>query len=229
MTSSPGANGDRSRVPTRREVLAGVGALGLGLLASGRIVFAGDRSGMPDAEGFLVVDPKKCMGCGTCMMACSLAHTGESSYSLGRIQIQQDSFSTWPDDIHLAMCMQCPDAPCVVACPVGANLPDAARGNTRIIDQSACVGCGDCIEACPFTPARIQWDATLGRAQKCDLCQDTPYLGEEGGPGGMQACVRSCPMNAISFVTLVPDEADPNGYHVNLRGPGWAELGMTTD
>jgi len=234
MDRRPGANESDAGTPTRRHVLAGAGALGLGILIPGSGVFAGDvfaggGAEMPDAEGFLVVDAKKCMGCGTCMMACSLAHTGESSYSLGRLQVQQDSFGNWPGDLSLSVCRQCADAPCVEACPVGANLPDPQSGNTRIIDPQACVGCGDCIEACPYTPARVQWNPAIGRAQKCDLCRDTPFLGEAGGPGGVQACIQVCPVNAISFVRTMPDQTDPDAYQVNLRGPGWAAAGMSTD
>ena len=46
----------------------------------------------PASTGYLVYDSKKCMGCTTCILACSLTHYGAQSLSLSRIQIIQDSF-----------------------------------------------------------------------------------------------------------------------------------------
>lgn len=214
---------------TRRRFLVNVGLFGLAAALGMDFVLPDGTLAIPNAEGFLLVDLKKCQGCGTCMMACALAHTGEASYSLARIQIQQDSFENWPDDVYLATCRQCQDAPCVAVCPVGANRPDGARGNVRVIDPDKCIGCKACIARCPFQPARIQWDAVKRKSQKCDLCIHTPYLGEPGGPGGTQTCVKVCPVSAIAFVPGMPDQAaDGRGYEVNLRGPVWEKLGMTS-
>lgn len=210
-------------------MLGAVGAFSLSLFFATQTVFARPPNRMPDAKRFLVVDSAKCMGCGTCMMACSLAHTGEVSYSLGRIQIQQNSFSSWPEDVSMSVCLQCADAPCVQACPVGANMPDAAHGDTRTIDPLACVGCGDCIDACPYTPSRVQWNPAKAKAQKCDLCQDTPFLGEKGGAWGTQACVKVCPVKAIAVVSEMPTQGSAAAYVVNLRGEGWARLGLSTE
>ena len=185
-----------------------------------------------DSKGFLVVDLKKCQGCGTCMMACALAHSGMASYTLSRIQIQQDSFADWPDDVSMAICRQCQDAPCVAVCPVTpikANKPNPKQGNVRMIDPALCIGCKMCLARCPYTPSRIQWDPYLQKSQKCDLCVDTPYLDEKGGPGGTQACVKVCPVNAISFTTKMPDQGSDESYNVNLRGRAWSKLGMTTN
>jgi len=214
---------------TRRQFLVGTGALGAAVLLPGKLLAIPNT--MADSEGFLVVDLKKCQGCGTCMMACALAHSGTASYSLSRIQIQQDSFADWPDDVSMAICRQCRDAPCVAVCPVRpirANKPNAKRGNVRMIDQNLCIGCKICLTRCPFTPSRIQWNFELQKSQKCDLCVDTPYMEEKGGPGGTQACVKVCPVNAIAFTTKMPDQGSKESYFVNLRGRAWSKLGMTT-
>jgi len=221
------------RVPqggmSRRQFLAGTGALATAALLPGRLLAI--PVAIADAEGFLVVDLKKCQGCGTCMMACALAHSGIASYSLSRIQIQQDSFANWPDDVSMAICRQCQDAPCVAVCPVRpvqANKPNPKQGNVRMIDQNLCIGCKICLTRCPYTPSRIQWNRDLQKSQKCDLCVDTPYLEEEGGPGGTQACVKVCPVNAIAFTTKMPDQGSEESYLVNLRDRAWSKLGMTT-
>jgi len=225
-------NEDKPESPgkiTRRQFLVASGALGAAVLLPGKILAIPNT--IADSEGFLVVDLKKCQGCGTCMMACALAHSGMASYSLSRIQIQQDSFADWPDDVSMAICRQCQDAPCVAVCPVRpikANKPSPKHGNVRMIDQSLCIGCKMCLTRCPYTPSRIQWNALLNRSQKCDLCVDTPYLDEKGGPGGTQACVKVCPVNAITFITKMPDQGSEESYFVNLRGRAWSKLGMTT-
>jgi protein NrfC len=225
-----GTSAAPSELP-RRRFLLGTGALGATAALRPDWIFAANVLVIPNAEGFLLVDMKKCQGCGTCMMMCSLAHSGEASYALSRIQIQQDSFANWPDDIHMAQCHQCPDAPCVEVCPVRpikANKPNPQFGNVRMIDQNLCIGCQMCIGACPFIPARVQWNHTIGRSQKCDLCADTPHLGAKGGPGGVQACVQACPVGAIAFTRDMPKTNTEESYTTDLRGPVWKKLGMTT-
>lgn len=213
---------------TRRQFLIGTGALGAAFFLPGRLLAIPNT--IADSKGFLVVDLKKCQGCGTCMMACALAHSGIASYSLSRIQIQQDSFADWPDDVAMAICRQCQDAPCVAVCPVRpvrANKQNPKQGNVRMIDQSLCIGCKMCLTRCPYTPTRIQWNSELQKSQKCDLCVETPYLEEKGGPGGTQACIRVCPVNAIAFTTKMPDQGSDESYNVNLRDHVWSKLGMT--
>ena len=221
----PGTSGKISR----RQFLLGSSALGVAVFLPGRLLAIPNT--IADSKGFLVVDLKKCQGCGTCMMACALAHSGMTSYNLSRIQIQQDSFVDWPDDVSMAICRQCQDAPCVAVCPVRpirANKPNSKQGNVRMIDPALCIGCKMCLVRCPFTPSRIQWNPYLQKSQKCDLCVDTPYLEEKGGPGGAQACVKVCPVNAISYITKMPDQGSDESYNVNLRGRAWSKLGMTT-
>jgi len=225
---------NQNRLPgelSRRQFIRGVGGLGLAAAVGADLLLPSNVLAIPNSEGFLLVDLKKCQGCGTCMMACALAHTGEASYSLSRIQVQQDSFADWPDDVFMAACRQCQDAPCVEVCPVRpvrANKPDPAQGNVRMIDPKLCIGCKLCLTRCPYVPSRIQWNHDIQRSQKCDLCANTPYLGERGGPGGTQTCVKVCPVNAIAFTKAMPDQAMEESYFVNLRGLAWAKLGMTT-
>jgi protein NrfC len=220
---------------SRRQFILRVGAMGLAAAAGSHLILPGELlaipNSIPNSEGFLVVDLKKCQGCGTCMMACALAHAGVASYTLSRIQIQQDPFVNWPDDVFMATCRQCQDAPCVEVCPVRplrANKPDPKHGNIRTIDPKLCIGCKLCLTRCPYTPSRIQWNQDIQRSQKCDLCADTPFFGEKGGPGGTQACVKVCPVNAIAFTKIMPDQDTEESYFVNLRGPAWGKLGMTT-
>ncbi len=169
------------------------------------------------SQAYLVVDPKKCSGCASCMLACSSAHEKKASLSASRIQIVQTALAPFPFDLDIYQCRQCTDPLCVENCPTGACKVDAANGNVRIIDQSKCIGCQTCLRMCPHPAHRTVWNAEANKATKCDLCADAPYLGEPGGPGGKQACVMACPMEALQVVTAAPVQTDDIGYVVNLR------------
>ena len=218
---------------SRREFITGVGGVGVGAIFGGLLVkglFLPDEVfAIPASEGYLLVDTKKCAGCASYMLACSLVHTGETSISLSRIQVLANPFGAFgkTESVVQEQCRQCPYPACVEVCPTGANHADAKNGNVRTVDEGKCIGCERCINACPFTPSRMQWNPKERHAQKCDLCANTPFMTEDGGPGGMQACVAVCPTQAIRYVTEVPLQGD-NGYQVNLREdmPAWAILGL---
>jgi len=191
-------------------------------MARRRVKAEKDLRHIPACEGYIVVDPKKCCGCQTCMMACSLVHEGKINTKLARIQVIQDPYGHYPDDIDVHQCRQCVFPECFAVCPVpGALYIDTKNGNVRRVDKSKCIGCQLCVTACPFTPSRVVWNSEKGVAQMCDLCIDSPYWSEKGGPGGKQACVEVCPMEAIKFTYEIPTQIGDSGYKVNLRGEGW--------
>jgi protein NrfC len=193
-------------------------------------------SSIPAADGYLLVDVEKCQGCMSCVLACSLIHEGVESLSLSRIQIVQNSFAPFPDDVAVEQCRQCVDPACVQVCPTGALAADAAHGNVRVVDAETCIGCGQCHDACPYTPSRafLAADDAFGgedRSRKCDLCAYAPYHWAEagGGPGGEQACVAVCPVGAITFTAKIPMQEGDGGYHVDLRDRRWGSLGYPTN
>jgi len=201
---------------------------------TGSIIIAAGFSScyvIPVSGGYILVDPKKCQGCKSCMMACSIAHEGVVNLSLSRIQVIQNSFEKWPDDQKIEQCRQCANPLCVKICPVGALSVNPERGNIRMVDQQKCIGCKSCIEACPHPPGRAIWNFEERYSQMCDLCAETPYHWDEagGGPDGKQACVEVCPVGAIAFTTELPIQEGDAGYKINLRGESWAELGYPTD
>jgi protein NrfC len=219
---------------SRRQFVTGVGGAGLGVVVGGMLVkgffLPEDVYAVPASEGYLLVDTKKCAGCVSCMLACSMVHSGESNLSLSRIQILNDVFAGFPNGVVQEQCRQCPHPYCAEACPTGAMHADADNGYARTVDQAKCIGCERCVEACPFTPSRVQWDPKQRKAQKCDLCKDAPYMSAKGGVGGMQACVAVCPHAAITFTKEIPVQAD-SGYQVNLRTQNgtWAAMGFPTN
>jgi len=179
--------------------------------------------------GYLLVDIKKCQGCLTCMLACSLVHEGTENLSLSRIQVLQDSFQKWPDDLTIEQCRQCVEPECVKACPADALNIDTNYGNVRRVDEKKCIGCMSCVKACPYKPGRAIWDAREDHAQKCDLCAGAPFWNKKGGPAGKQACIEVCPVNAIRFTKKIPAQEGDGGYKVNLRDKAWGHLGYPTN
>lgn len=213
---------------SRREFLKASGILVIG------VGFGGCTSlnSVPASKGYLLVDTKKCQGCLTCMLACSLVHEGFESLSLARIQVVQNPFQNFPGDINIAQCRQCVEPACVAVCPVKpvkALHVDRWHGNVRTVNTKKCIGCKKCVVACPFPPGRPIWNFQEGYAQKCDLCASSGFWDERGGPGGKQACVTVCPMKAIQFTAQIPVQTGTEGYNVNLRDESWGLLGYTTE
>lgn len=201
------------------------------------VVDDGSFKGVPpegtDCYGYIVVDRAKCQSCYTCMAACSLVHEGAAGFSYSRIQVSTDAFAKYPDDVQITQCRQCQDPKCVAACPTGALHIDEENGNLRSIDLEKCVGCGMCVQACPFTPKRPmvrpheQYDGAL-KSRKCDLCLNAPYHFDPNGGGvgenSVRACEAVCPMKAIQFVLLVPKKDGKDYYNCNLRDQKWQQL-----
>ena len=191
-----------------------------------------NRGFIPPSQGYLLVDIQKCQGCTSCMLACTLVHEGVENLSLSRIQIIQNSFKSFPADVTIEQCRQCVDPACVKVCPADALKANAEYGNVRMIDRTKCIGCGECIEACPYTPSRpvVAKDGNFDddqKARKCDLCANTPYHWDVagGGPEGKQACVEVCPVGAIKLTKTIPVQLGDKGYKVNLRTKNWGKLG----
>lgn len=221
--------GDKNKTVRRRDFLRGGGAaLAAGTLGVGMSEISASASpptaaaeSYPESTGYIVYDSRLCLGCQSCMFACSMTHEGVANPSLSRIQIIRDapSFTKYPYDVVMSVCRQCVSPLCVQNCPTGACHVDTENGNVRMIDQSKCIGCRRCIDACPHKPHRTVWNPVIMKSTKCDLCVDAPYWNEKGGPDGKQACIETCPAKALKLVREAPSQNDITGYDVNLAPP----------
>lgn len=201
--------------------ISAIGAAGIGAATVGvtSIVatFLSARPAMAAPNAYLVLDPALCTGCRTCMIVCSTYNNGgEGSMELARLTVPRHPFhSTWevmkPVNYEPRPCLQCTDAPCVNACPVGAIQTDHRSGtNARVIDENACIGCKACIEACEsvYEIPRIQFDPAKNKAIKCHLCAGNPQ------------CVSWCPNHAINFVSaeeFAPRTKNTKGHVTNVE------------
>jgi protein NrfC len=220
--------GDKRTVPekaekkkfSRRDFVVGSGtALAGGALTvvAPKAAEAATGGDYPLSKYYLVYDSKNCAGCYGCMIACSMAHDGEVSFSLSRIQMHRAVLNEYPEDIIMHVCKQCPEPLCVKYCPVGACHISTENGNVRMIDSEKCIGCQTCIKMCPQTPHRTIWNPIAKKSTKCDLCTDTPFFNKKGGVDGTQACVEACPKKVLKVVDKLPLET--GGYEVDLSPP----------
>ena len=126
------------------------------------------------------VDLSKCTGCGLCQLACSAVKEKVYNPEKARIKVTKQGL---PPQSAVLVCAQCRKAACKEICPGKA----ITRNNTTgalVIDDSRCVGCGLCVDACPLDT--IWLHPETGVAMKCDLCSGEP------------ACVARCPRGALS-------------------------------
>lgn len=146
------------------------------------------RSRAPIFQGekpkVLRVNINLCVGCQSCVMACSLVKEGVFSPVKSRIQIHMDESKCFSIP---TICEHCEDAPCIPACPVDAITKDEVSGIVKI-DDEVCIGCEACQDACPFDSIRIRDE----KAIKCDLC------------GGDPECVKVCHPYALQYVEKQP-------------------------
>ena len=143
---------------------------------------------------FVIGNPDLCIGCRTCELACVLAHTKKQ---LGTDEIKDVPFVprlsvVKTEDISVPVqCRQCEDAPCAEACPEKAIVH---RGQTIYVLADKCVGCKNCLMACPIGAVyltRVEENPCQKTAYKCDLCIEVTE-----GP----QCIKKCPTKALSLV-----------------------------
>ncbi|MFQ2123679.1 4Fe-4S dicluster domain-containing protein [Aeromonas jandaei] len=91
---------------------------------------------------FVIADPKLCIGCGTCMAACSEVHRAQGLQQAPRLTVMRHEQATMP-----VQCRHCDDAPCIKVCPVEAI---RQTGDCVQLNESLCIGCNLCAVACPF-------------------------------------------------------------------------------
>ena len=90
------------------------------------------------------------MGCQACTVACS--EEWDVPVGSARTHVRSTGIvGTFPNlmsAFHVAQCNHCDHPPCVVPCPTGATY-QAENGIVKWI-KSLCIGCGYCVDACPY-------------------------------------------------------------------------------
>lgn len=153
------------------------------------------------------VDVTKCTGCRGCQVACkqwndlSAVKTGftgsyENPPQVGGTTWTKVKFVEQKEGngkvrflFRKIQCMHCTQASCIEVCPSGAI--SKMENGTTLIDQNRCIGCKNCVVACPF--GAVGFDPATGTSRKCWFCQNR--LENNLQP----ACVKTCPPGALQF------------------------------
>jgi len=175
---------------------------------------SGAFAGFPDGMGVLV-DLTRCVGCRTCEAACN------QEQKLPEPALPFDDYSVF-DELHYGQkrrptdkaytvvnryepegseqplyrkiqCNHCNEPTCLTSCFVNAytKTPEGAV----IYNSKVCVGCRNCMIACPFHIPAYSYDSVMNPViKKCIFCYDTRL--KEGRP---PACVESCPQQVMTF------------------------------
>lgn len=141
----------------------------------------------------IVIDTRKCIGCNACTVACK--YENEVPANCYRSWVFQKDKGRYPEVLRAKIphyCNQCRNAPCLEACPVQATNRDT--GGIITIDHGVCIGCGACVEACPYSMRYL--NQKLQKAEKCNMCFNRVTAGL------LPACVSNCVGHALNFGDL---------------------------
>lgn len=131
----------------------------------------------------IFVNIEKCVGCMSCVLACSLQHgdtIGPTHSMILPVRLRKQVLNI------PVVCHQCAKPLCADACPMGA-LSRNEETKAMTVDIDLCIGCGVCMIACPL--GGISLNTLAGHSEKCDLC------------GGDPLCVKFCGYGAIEYIT----------------------------
>ncbi len=132
-----------------------------------------------------VIDIARCIDCRACLVACSvenrvsMKHTRIWVHDLG----VQGKFPILERTFVPYNCMHCDNPPCTEVCVSGATYKNLETGIVHV-DQDACIGCGFCVDACPYEARYL--DDERGVVDKCNACDQRIEIGQQ------PACVATC-------------------------------------
>ena len=161
-----------------------------------------------------LVDLDKCTGCDTCTIACK---SENNTRPLGSPMPFKNGRGVLPDHVSYrwvvkkesgvyptpavtfvtSACNHCEHPACQAACPVPA-ISKRAEDGIVLIDQDVCIGCKQCIHACPY--GAPQFNSFTEKVEKCTFCVHRLYDGAGVRTGFEPACVTSCVGNALHLV-----------------------------
>lgn len=147
---------------------------------------------MPNTKA-LLIDITKCVGCGECSRACAEANSLPQVESRELSSTNYTVVQSYNNDQTFVrrLCMHCNQPTCVSACLVGAFTK--SETGAVLYDESKCIGCRYCMQACPFEVPRYEWDKLVPAVKKCIMCYHRIKEGEQ------TACAEACMFEATVF------------------------------
>ncbi len=127
-----------------------------------------------------VVNREQCIGCFSCMFACSRAFHNAITTEKAALRVRV--YDGVEGAFSIRVCDACKDPDCADACPTGALVP-RKQGGVKL-NESLCQHCGECVKAC--TIRALQWDHENKVPIPCRHCG---------------ICVKYCPNGVIAMVS----------------------------
>ncbi len=169
----------------------------------------------------MVIDVRRCIGCQACVVACKSENNVPVGVYRTWVQVvEQGSLVSDPAGAVVtdqgryqpnvkrfslpSLCNHCDNPPCVEVCPVKATFK--REDGLVLIDYPKCIGCGYCINACPYD-ARF-FNPIQQTADKCTFCV------QRLDRGLLPACVTSC----VGRARIFGDLNDPQSAPTQLIG-----------
>jgi anaerobic dimethyl sulfoxide reductase subunit B (iron-sulfur subunit) len=136
------------------------------------------------------INVDRCVQCHACEVACKAWNGLAPGIAWRRVaDFWAGDFPKVSNQTVSFSCMHCGKPACVEVCPSNA-LSKRAEDGIVVVDQSKCIACGSCSEACPFDVPQYGVSGTM---QKCDLCLER--IEKQRQP----VCVATCPGEALKF------------------------------
>ncbi|MEP6755478.1 MAG: 4Fe-4S dicluster domain-containing protein [Chthonomonadales bacterium] len=153
-------------------------------------------------ENYFIIDPARCIGCQSCVHACGECgtHRGVSMIHLEFID-RAETVQTTPQ-----ICMHCENPTCAQVCPADA-IKQNADGVVQTSLKPRCIGCQNCVLACPFGVPKYLAEAD--QMMKCDMCYDRTSVGKR------PLCATVCPSEALYFGSMEEWKSRRRGTPVN--------------
>lgn len=154
----------------------------------------------------VLVDVIRCVGCGSCVVACKMWNdlkytkeipaigkdarlAAENWTVVNKVEVKKGRKSAWR--FVKQQCLHCEEPACASAC-FSRAIQKTGSGPV-VYDAKLCVGCRYCMLACPFNIPKYEWDKTFPRVRKCQMCAGRVEKGET------PACVGVCPAGALTY------------------------------
>lgn len=140
----------------------------------------------------MAIDTLKCVGCSDCVVACQTENNVPVGYCRDWVvEVTDGIYPTLELEIRTERCNHCDTSPCVRCCPTGAS--HIVEGGIVKVTPEECIGCGACIESCPYDARYTHPD---GYVDKCTFCDHRVKNGQD------PACVSVCPTKCMYFGDL---------------------------
>ena len=161
----------------------------------------------------IIFNADRCIGCEACFVACKEENKVAPGMQWNKI-LRVENVTKKIINYYRVSCQHCEDPACLKVCPMKAIYK--GKFGEILVDQSKCIGCKMCLNACPYGAPLFNTDGTTsyfgtkepllkstpkphqvrtaGKAEHCTLC--THRLAE----GRLPACVENCSTKALVLV-----------------------------